>query len=185
MDLPKFSVKADILAQHYVTVKLNKFGDKKTSNYNGKETITYWGNCHVDGIEHMWFMTENMRKGIIEGGFGEGDTFCVQKWKEGDKMGYNYLACDDIQITNSKPMKKEQVLEQTTETTGEPQTITSSPMSKPVDDVQERILKGMCFNGACRLFSQTGNGNGDTIKTEVILNTSKALYKEMKEWLTT
>lgn len=103
--LPKFSVKNDIQAQHYVIVKLNKFGDKKPNDYGAD---TYWGNCHVDGVEHMWFISENMYKGITEAGFKEGDTFCVFKWKQGAKMGYNYLSPKDIQILNSTPMKEQE-----------------------------------------------------------------------------
>ena len=101
MNLPKLSVKNDIDAQHYVSVKLNKFGEKKANNFGAD---TYWGNCHVDGVEHMWFISENMHKQITEAGFKEGDTFCVMKWKAGAKMGYNYLSPDDIQIKNASPM---------------------------------------------------------------------------------
>lgn len=100
--LPKLSVKNDIQAQHYVTVKLNKFGDKKPNDYGGH---TYWSNCHVDGIEHMWFMSENIHDNILKAGFSEGKTFCVMKWKNGDKIGYNYLPEGDIQIQNATPMK--------------------------------------------------------------------------------
>lgn len=155
--LPKFSVKNDIKAQHYVTVKLNKFGEKKEDNYGGH---TYWGNAHVDGVEHMWFISENMHKGITEAGFGEGDTFCVLKWKAGQKMGYNYLDPQDIAIKNATPMK---VMEQAYQDVGsgkgathevkiEPGSSSRSMKWKsyepPVDTLQERISRGAAWNNA-------------------------------------
>jgi hypothetical protein len=102
MTLPKFSVKNDIQAQHYVTVTLTKLGQPQQDNY-GKNK--YESECTINGTPHAWTLSENMYKNITSS-FKQGDTFCVLKWKNGDKMGYNYLPVGDIQIKNATPMDK-------------------------------------------------------------------------------
>ncbi len=151
MNLPKFSVKNQITAQHYVSVKLNKFGDKKPNDYGAE---TYWGNCHVDGIEHMWFISENMHKQIIEAGFKPGDTFCVLKWKNGPKMGYNYLHAGDIQISNATPMNKQQEQPKDSIPPMPSYMSKNDPIEtvKPhVDEFQVRMSRGASYNLAFSL----------------------------------
>lgn len=55
----------------------------------------------------------------------------------------------------------------------------------PVDDVQERIIRGMCFNNACTLLGQlpTEKGNySDALKE--VREMAMVLYHGMKPWLT-
>jgi|6_EtaG_2_1085325.scaffolds.fasta_scaffold03631_11 hypothetical protein len=168
MNLPKFSVKNDIDAQHYVTVKLNKFGDKKPNDYGGN---TYWGNCHVDGVEHMWFMSDNIHDNILKEGFKEGDTFCVMKWKAGAKMGYNYLACDDIQITNSTPMKKDG-----STPVNDDGVITQNdlpPEAKTEDKPDwDKIAEGKVRHGICVAYIESGKSK-----------LTPALASDINEWV--
>lgn len=50
----------------------------------------------------------------------------------------------------------------------------------PKDDVQERIIKGMCFNNTCVIIAT----EIDRYKQGDILETAKGLHKEMYLWLT-
>jgi hypothetical protein len=61
----------------------------------------------------------------------------------------------------------------------------------PKQDIQDRIIRGMCFNNACVIYTsplylktiQESQVDEDIPMRERISNISKLLYKEMKEWL--
>jgi len=198
MNLPKFSVKNNIDAQHYVSVKLNTFGEKKANDFGAE---TYWGNCHVDGVEKMWFISENMHDNIIKAGFKPGDTFCVLKWKNGLKIGYNYLSADDIQIQNATPMKeggqfvgdgpdngqnttpmKEQIEGNATlPPTDEQINEILEPPKDFQDPIQERIIRGMAGNQASNMLQYNENDSPQNI-AELHFQVTKALHELEADW---
>ena len=57
---------------------------------------------------------------------------------------------------------------------------TSPPMPERKDDVQERIIKGMCFNNACTLL----NGRDGGLNADTVQELTKELHDKMYEWLT-
>ena len=54
----------------------------------------------------------------------------------------------------------------------------SPPPDMQIDNTQERILRGMCFNNACTILSQQGVQPPGAVK-----DMAKSLYSEMKDWL--
>ena len=137
----------------------------------------------VDGALMTWTMSESKMGQFLGGGFKEGDIVNIEKWKDGPtKKGYNF-----------KSPNKENAYEQP-EQTATPMPIggTHEPFKEepnreytkptpPKDDIQERIVKGMCFNNACTLIAAEVD---KCSKGDVIIQ-SKSLYDEMKEWLIT
>ena len=147
--------------------------------------------CSVDvnGTDMTWTLSEKKHADLTKAGFGQGSSVIIQKWKEGVKKGYNFVkpnvsdagkAFDEV-FHSLTPTQQFEKLH------GDPATISGAPRdmdgvppppAPPKDVIGERIIKGMCLNGACRLYS------GQDVDKGKLLETSKWIYDEMKEWLT-
>ena len=57
-----------------------------------------------------------------------------------------------------------------------------TPMEQPRQDIQDRIIRGMCFNNACTILSKKVSLS-ESITAKDILELSQDLYSLTKEWL--
>ena len=141
---------------------LKKAGEPVTDNYGNLKTPY---DVKVGDKDLMRFdATENQVSKMNECGK---NPFVIKRWDKDGKVGFNFLDPQDIsaQSQNCEP------------------NISSSQIEKKIetakDDVQERIIKGMCFNNACNIYSGTDPKNvlGD------VKMLSKKFYDEMGSWL--
>lgn len=142
------------------TVLVIKIGKEEPGKFGPQRLCE----VNVNNVPMQWSLSADKYKQLIDGGFQEGDTVRIDKWREGVKKGYNF----------SPPQKKP---------TSEPgkafERATSEP--RPADQ-QERILKGMCFNNACTLLAPTLS-TGVSGVPQAVKILSVALYNELKDWL--
>lgn len=88
--------------------------------------------------------------------------FMLKRSNNGEKSYFNCFPLNDINV--------------------QPQNLQPKP-TPAKDDMQERIIKGMCFNNACTLSKRADNGVDMSAQISHVKAVSQALYKEMKSWL--
>lgn len=125
-----------------------------------------------EGVEKWWNLSQMVADNISKLGAEAGDKLIVTR-KEGKKGSYTDVAMKG-DITTQR-----QNLKEPPDDFFPPMEAYSQPGPSKNNSVDERIIRGMCFNNACAILSSTH----PTVTTENVKAMTLKLHKEMNEWL--
>lgn len=152
----------EVLKNEGDKIKLQVIGkrDPVEKTFNGVTKTFIPLEVLINGESFLWETSEEQRNKIKESNCNATFWIIAYKAKTG-YIGFNYIPEGDVTLNYIKTQPID--------------------ASKAMDETQERILRGMCFNNACTLI---GRYDGEEITATQVEVLSKELYSYMKDWLT-
>lgn len=169
-----------MITQHTVQAMSVKTARKDGTKYLGKDGSQAWRVSLKIGED--WYAKQIYDEALIP---KKGQTIHIEYKEEDGWKNWDYKLLT----------KKEQILGGTSEQPthyevkpngalefSNPPPPTQEVEKKP-DDIQERIIRGMCFNNACALVASGAGAQKNVVEDSKAI--AKLLYEEMKDWLST
>lgn len=154
-----------------IQATVKKTFEPTTKEFNGKAVTSMGAYLIVGSQEYKTYFKEKDFAIAVEGSKLTG----IRKLYKGS-VYYEWHAEGDV---NAQPQNLPQ-----NDTSAKPWmeqgpfSETKTHYAQPQNDIQERIVKGQCFNNACTLLAAKGELNCTTV-----LSLSQELYDTMKPWL--
>lgn len=94
----------------------------------------------VNGEDMFWTLSKSKHDQLTKAGFKQGDTVLIQKWKESDRKGYNFVS-PDKKNPYAQPAAAENIVPSQA-------FLDDFKVTPPKDHFQEKMSRGASWNNA-------------------------------------